>query len=356
MIARLAGKHSSVTMNELTDMRSRDKAVATWLLACCALVFAMVVLGGVTRLTGSGLSMAEWRPIMGTLPPLSESEWQRVFEIYKETPEFQKVNSHMDVHDFKGIFWLEYLHRLLGRLLGLVFLLPLVYFVARKYITARQLPWYVLMFALGGLQAVIGKIMVASGQVDAPQVSHYRLTMHLSAAFLVFALMFWRAQSLLHGFPDGAAHPWYRRTLALTVLIAVTIVSGGFVAGLDAGLIYNTFPKMGDHWIPPGLWALEPGWRNVIDNLTTVQFDHRVLALTTFLLIAIFRYRASGDMLPRRARIGANALLAVAAFQVLLGILTVIMAVPTTLAVAHQANALLLLTAALYLLHGLKRG
>ncbi len=356
MIARLPDSHSLEPMNELPDARSRDKAVATWLLACCALVFAMVVLGGFTRLTGSGLSMAEWRPIMGTLPPLSEAEWQRVFEIYKQTPEFQKVNSHMDVHDFKGIFWLEYLHRLLGRLLGFAFLLPLVYFVARKYISTRQLPWYVLMFALGGVQAVIGKIMVASGQVDAPQVSHYRLTMHLSAAFLVFALMFWRAQSLLHGFPAGTAHPWYRRTLALTVLIAITIVSGGFVAGLDAGLIYNTFPKMGAYWIPPGLMALEPGWRNFFDNLTTVQFDHRVLAITTFVLVVVYWLRARGASFPARARTGTHALLAVAAVQVLLGILTVIMAVPTGLAVSHQANALLLLTAALYLLHGLRRG
>jgi cytochrome c oxidase assembly protein subunit 15 len=343
-------------MNELPDKRTRDRAIATWLLICCGFVFAMVVLGGVTRLTGSGLSMAEWRPIMGTLPPLTDSEWQRVFDIYKQTPEFQKVNAHMDVHGFKGIFWLEYLHRLLGRLLGFVFLLPLVYFVSRRYITMRQLPWYLLMFGLGGLQAVIGKIMVASGQVDAPQVSHYRLTAHLSAAFLVFALMFWRAQSLLHGVPGGPPHPWYSRTLALTVLVSVTIVSGGFVAGLDAGLIYNTFPKMGDHWIPPGLLALEPAWRNVFDNLTTVQFDHRLLALTTFTLIAVYWFGAKSAELPRSARAGANALLATAVLQVVLGIFTVLHAVPTTLAVSHQANALLLLAATLYLLHGLRRG
>ena len=342
-------------MNELPDNRSRDRTVATWLLICCGLVFAMVVLGGVTRLTGSGLSMAEWRPIMGTLPPLSDAEWQRVFEIYKETPEFQKVNSHMDVNDFKGIFWLEYLHRLLGRLLGLAFLLPLVYFVAQKYITWRQLPWYVLMFALGGLQAVIGKIMVASGQVDAPQVSHYKLTAHLSAAFLVFALMFWRAQSLLHSFRSIRVHPWYRRTAALTALIAITIVSGGFVAGLDAGLIYNTFPKMGDYWVPPGLLALEPAWRNVFDNLTTVQFDHRVLAITTFALVVVFWFRARMAQFPAHSRLAAHALLAFATLQVVLGILTVVMAVPTAPAVAHQGNALLLLTAAMYLLHGLRR-
>ena len=343
-------------MNELPDKRTRDRAIATWLIICCGFVFAMVVLGGVTRLTGSGLSMAEWRPIMGTLPPLTDSEWERVFDIYKQTPEFQKVNSHMDVHDFKGIFWLEYLHRLLGRLLGFVFLLPLVFFVSRRYIAMRQLPWYLLMLALGGVQAVIGKIMVASGQVDAPQVSHYRLTAHLSAAFLVFALMFWRAQSLLHGPPGSLPHPWYPRTLALTVLIAVTIVSGGFVAGLDAGLIYNTFPKMGDHWIPPGLLALEPAWRNVFDNLTTVQFDHRLLALTTFALITVYWLRARRAEFPRRARAGAHALLAVAVLQVVLGIFTVLHAVPTALAVSHQGNALLLLTATLYLLHGLRRG
>jgi cytochrome c oxidase assembly protein subunit 15 len=343
-------------MNASPDTRTHDRKVATWLLVCCGLVFAMVVLGGVTRLTGSGLSMAEWRPIMGTLPPLSDAEWERVFEIYQQTPEFRHVNSHMDVGDFKGIFWLEYLHRLLGRLLGLAFLLPLVYFVARRYITGRELPWYLLMFALGGAQAVIGKIMVASGQVDAPQVSHYRLTAHLSAAFLVYALMFWRAQSLLHGAAAGASHPWLPRTVALTGLIVVTIVSGGFVAGLDAGLIYNTFPKMGDYWIPPGMLALDPAWRNVFDNLTTVQFDHRVLALSTFALITLFWFRSRDANLPRPARAGAHALLATAALQVLLGIMTVVLAVPTALAVGHQANALLLLTAALYLLHGLKRG
>ncbi len=343
-------------MNELLDTRTRDRAIATWLLVCCGFVFAMVVLGGVTRLTGSGLSMAEWRPIMGTLPPLSDAEWQRVFEIYKQTPEFQRVNSHMDVHDFKGIFWLEYLHRLLGRMLGFVFLLPLVYFVARKYISWRQLPWYLLMLALGGLQAVIGKIMVASGQVDAPRVSHYRLTAHLAAAFVVFALMFWRAQSLLHGFPGSKSHPWYPRTLALTVLIAVTILSGGFVAGLDAGLIYNTFPKMGDYWIPPGLTALEPAWRNLFDNLTTVQFDHRVLAIATFVLVVVYWFGAKSAGFPRQARSGVNALLLTAVLQLVLGILTVVMAVPTALAVSHQANALLLLTSVLYLLHGLRRG
>ena len=320
------------------------------------MVFAMVVLGGVTRLTGSGLSIAEWRPIMGALPPLSDAEWQRVFEIYKETPEFQKVNSHFDVNDFKGIFWLEYLHRVLGRLLGFVFALPLVYFVARKYISVRELPWYLLMLALGGAQGLIGKIMVASGQVDAPQVSHYRLTAHLGAAVLVYALMFWRSLSLLNPTDTGPRHPWYRRTAVVTALIAITILSGGFVAGLDAGLVYPTFPMMGKYWFPPELFSLDPFWRNFFDHRATVQFDHRLLAITTFVLIVIYWFRARFADLPSRSRRGTNALLHTGVLQVILGISTLVLVVPVWLAASHQAVAMLLFTVALYLQHGLRRG
>ena len=325
----------------LTDNRRRDHAVATWLFICCGLVFAMVVLGGVTRLSGSGLSMAEWRPIMGALPPMDAAEWQRVFDIYRQTPEFIKVNSHMDVHDFKGIFWLEYLHRLLGRLIGMAFALPLAWFAVKGYITRRQLPWFLFLLALGGAQAVIGKIMVASGQVDAPAVSHYRLTAHLAAAFLVFALMFWTALNRLHGpaRPDPA--PWFGRSLLVTALIAVTILSGGFVAGLKAGKIYNTFPMMGDSWVPPGVGALTPAWRNLFDNPATVQFDHRLLALTTFTVVP-------------RARRATFLLLAAVLVQVSLGVLTLILHVPVALAVSHQATGLALLTASLYLAHALK--
>ena len=342
-------------MQNRIDSSSRDRAIATWLLVCCALVFAMVVLGGVTRLTGSGLSMAEWRPIMGAIPPLSEAEWQRVFEIYQQTPEFRKVNPHFDLHHFKEIFWLEYLHRLLGRLLGLVFALPLVYFVARRMITVRELPWYLLMLALGGAQGLIGKVMVASGQVDAPHVSHYRLAAHLAAAVLVYALMLWRALSLLSPETPGPRHAWYRRSVAVTTLVAVTLLSGALVAGLRAGLIYNTFPKMGDYWLPPGLFALEPWWHNLFDNLTTVQFDHRVLAITTFAAIVVYWFAARRAQLPPRARKGSHALLHAAILQVALGISTLLLAVPVWLAASHQAAAMLLFTAALYLQHSLRR-
>lgn len=332
----------------------RDRHVAIWLLVCCALVFAMVVLGGVTRLTGSGLSMVDWRPVVGWLPPLSDAEWQRAFEMYRLSPEFIKINAHMDVHAFKGIFWLEYLHRLLGRTIGIVFAVPFVVFFVRDYIVRREWPKYLLMFALGGLQGVLGWYMVKSGLVDNPHVSQYRLTAHLVAAFLIYAYMLWVALSLLFPRTSGGRHPWFRRTVLATALISVTIISGGFVAGLNAGEIYNTFPKMGSSFIPPGLFALDPVWRNVFDNMTTVQFDHRLLAITTFLVIVVFWWRSQSAALPQRARRATHTLLATAALQVALGISTLLHSVPIILAASHQAAALLLFTVALYLVHSLR--
>jgi cytochrome c oxidase assembly protein subunit 15 len=191
----------------------------------------MVVLGGVTRLTGSGLSMVDWRPATGILPPLSDEAWQETFEMYQQSPEFREVNAHMDVNDFKGIFWLEFLHRLLGRLIGVAFLLPFVYFLTKGYIQAREWPKYTLMFVLGGMQGVLGWYMVKSGLVDDPHVSQYRLTAHLVAAFLIYAYMFWIALSLLYPSRSAVPHVWFGRTIAVTALITLTVISGGFVAG-----------------------------------------------------------------------------------------------------------------------------
>jgi cytochrome c oxidase assembly protein subunit 15 len=334
--------------------KRKNKKVATWLLVCCALVFAMVVLGGVTRLTGSGLSMVDWRPITGVLPPTGDSEWQQVFDMYRETPEFQKKNSHMDVHDFKEIFWLEYLHRLLGRTIGIVFLLPFLFFVWKGYIQKREFPKYALMFVLGGLQGVLGWFMVKSGLIDNPHVSQYRLTAHLIAAFLIYAYMLWVALSLLFPSQSTDRHPWYGRTLALTWLIVVTVISGGFVAGLKAGKIYNTFPKMGEYWLPPDIFALEPAWRNFFDNMATVQFDHRILAISTFALIITYWTGLRKANLPVRMRRGVNALLHTAVLQVALGISTLLLVVPTPLAASHQAVAMLLFTVALYLCQGFR--
>ena len=339
-----------------TSVDKNSLAVARWLLICCGLVFAMVVLGGFTRLTGSGLSMADWRPLMGVLPPLTDAEWQRVFDLYRQTPEFLKVNSHMDVEAFKGIFWLEYLHRLLGRLIGIAFLVPFIYFVVKGYIARQEWPKYLLMFVLGGLQGLLGWYMVKSGLVDMPHVSQYRLTAHLTAAFLIYAFMMWVALSLMHPVrDDGPRHPWFGRTVALFTLISVTILSGGFVAGLKAGKILNTFPLMGDALIPTGILALDPLWRNPFDNAITAQFDHRWLAITTLVVIVVFWNRARKASLPARARPAVNALLHTAIFQVLLGITTLLLAVPVVLGAAHQAVAMLLFTVALYLLHSLRR-
>ena len=283
---------------------SSNRLVAYWLLICCGLVFAMVILGGVTRLTGSGLSIVDWRPIMGTLPPLGEDQWQATFDLYQQSPEFQKVNSHMNVQDFKGIFWLEYLHRLLGRTIGIVFLVPFLVFIWKGHIQKRELPKYSLMLVLGGLQGLLGWYMVKSGLVDNPHVSQYRLTAHLMAAFLIYAYMFWVALGLLYERREDKAHPWYRKTLALTALVTITVISGGFVAGLKAGLLYNTFPLMGGQWLPHGMFAIEPAWRNFFDNMVTVQFDHRVLAIGTLLLVLAYWFKAQTAGFSSRLRGG----------------------------------------------------
>ena len=338
----------------MTSVVSRqDLAVARWLLVCCALVAAMVLLGGVTRLTGSGLSMVDWRPVTGILPPLGDEAWQRTFEMYQQSPEFQKKNSHMDVDAFKGIFWLEYLHRVLGRLIGLAFFVPMVWFLARGYIPWSRSPRYFFMLLLGGMQGLLGWYMVKSGLVDNPAVSQYRLTAHLMSAFLILAFMWWTALSLLHPSEGRERHPWFGKTVALTGLITLTIISGGFVAGLKAGKLYNTFPMMGDYWVPPGLMALEPAWRNFFDNHATVQFDHRILAMTTFALIVAYWIRIRKTDMPARVKKGVNALLHTAVLQVALGISTLLLVVPIPLAAAHQATGLLLFTVSIYLCHGL---
>lgn len=332
----------------------QDRRIAIWLLVCCSLVFAMVVLGGVTRLTGSGLSMVDWRPVTGVLPPLTDSDWQRTFEMYQQSPEYEKVNRHMNVDDFKGIFWLEYLHRVLGRIIGIVFIVPFVVFAARGYIKKQAWPKYLLMFVLGGLQGLLGWYMVKSGLVDNPNVSQYRLTAHLVAALLIYGYMFWVALSLFYPRRSPARHPWFNRVLVATTLISITIVSGGFVAGLKAGKIFNTFPKMGEFWVPPGIMALEPGWRNFFDNPATVQLDHRLLAMTTFIVVVGFSFGLIRSGLRGRARQAAILLVLALLVQVSLGILTLVMHVPLVLAASHQAVAMLLLTAALYLSHALR--
>lgn len=335
-----------------------QKSIAVWLLACCALVFAMVVVGGVTRLTNSGLSIVEWQPIVGTFPPLSQNDWEVVFEKYHQTPQYQKVNQGMSLEEFKGIFWWEYFHRLLGRVIGLAFFIPFVYFVARKGIDRPLGLKLAGIFLLGGLQGAMGWYMVKSGLVDNPHVSQYRLTAHLGLAFVIYATMLWVALGLL--FPasslrgDGRLRGLRRFSRALTTLIFIMVLSGGFVAGIRAGLAYNTFPLMNGHFIPPEIFMLEPWYRNFFDNMATVQFDHRMIAWMLAFLVPLFWFKSRQLPLPASTRLACNLLLAMLAVQISLGIATLLLVVPLPLAAAHQGGAVLLFTAALWVNHKLR--
>ncbi len=333
------------------------RQLAGWLLVCCLMIYAMVVLGGVTRLTGSGLSMVEWDPIFGIVPPLTEQDWQEVFAKYRESPEYRKINAGMDLAGFKSIYWFEYAHRVLGRTIGTVFLLPFLYFLARRKIPRRLAPKLATAFLLGGLQGLLGWYMVKSGLVHDPHVSQYRLTAHLSLALVIYAWLLWLFLDLITADTEHEQPPrGLRRGARMTaVLVAITIVSGGFVAGTKAGYAYNTFPLMDGGWLPPAGWSLQPGWRNLFENLATVQFNHRVLALLTVTSIALLWLYARRLELPRATRVGLHLLLLAALLQAGLGISTLLLYVPVALGATHQAGAVLLLSVALYLNHRLKR-
>jgi cytochrome c oxidase assembly protein subunit 15 len=339
------------------DDRARNQ-IAAWLLLCCIMIFAMVSLGGVTRLTGSGLSMVEWDPIFGWVPPLNDAEWEAVFAKYQDSPEYRHVNIGMDLHGFKSIYWFEFAHRLLGRSIGAVFLLPLIYFAARGMLTRGLTLRLALAFVLGGLQGVLGWYMVKSGLIDRPHVSQYRLTAHLGLALVIYGYLLWLLLDLL--FPrsnSASATPPAagRVAFALLGLIALTILSGGFVAGLKAGHAYNTFPLMGGQWLPPAGWMLEPGWRNLFENIATVQFDHRLLATLSLVAVLAFWLYIRRRQLTPSARVAANLLPIVAIVQVSLGIATLLLHVPVAVAATHQAGALTLLTVMIITVHRLHR-
>ena len=334
--------------------RNGDRAVAAWLLVCCALVFAIVVVGGITRLTHSGLSIVEWQPIVGALPPLDEAGWQETFGKYKQTPQYRLVNPGMSLDGFKSIFWWEYIHRLLGRLIGAAFLLPLLWFALRGRI-ARALAWkFAAIFGLGALQGALGWYMVQSGLVDNPRVSQFRLTAHLGIAFLIYAAMLWIVFDLLFTRAGPVSRRLRRFAFALAALIFVMVLSGGLVAGTRAGLAYNTFPLMNGRFVPPEIFALEPWYLNFSNNISTVQFDHRLIAWLLAFLVPWFWLRVRREAAPRRARLAADLLLGALALQIALGITTLLLAVPVPLAAAHQAGALLVFSAALFSAHSLR--
>jgi cytochrome c oxidase assembly protein subunit 15 len=333
------------------------RAVAAWLLVCAALVAAMVVVGGITRLTHSGLSIVEWQPLVGTLPPLSEGDWQALFDKYRETPQYRVVNRGMSLDEFKGIFWWEYVHRLLGRAIGLAFVVPLAWFWWRGRID-RALGWKLVgVFALGGLQGAMGWYMVASGLVDEPRVSHLRLTAHLGLAFLILGALLWIALECL--FPPrrgagGAAAEPARLAWVVAAVVFVQVLAGGLVAGLRAGKAYNTFPLMNGHLVPPETLMLEPWWLNFVNNMATVQLDHRLLAWLLLFLVPWLWLRVGRSGASLRAKRAASVFLGLVAAQFALGVATLLTAVPVALAAAHQGVATLVFAAALFTVHALR--
>jgi len=345
----------SATAATPTDADHR-RTIGWWLMGMCGMVLIMVALGGVTRLTDSGLSMVDWRPITGWLPPLNAAEWQAVFDLYRVTPEYQKINAGMSVEGFKSIFWLEYLHRLWGRIIGVAFFVPFVWFLIKGRLGGGLAPKLLFMFVLGGAQGVMGWFMVKSGLVDRPDVSQYRLTAHLALAILIYGYMFWVALGLLTDRVTGSASPGLRKLTGIATLwIFFTMLAGGFVAGLDAGLTYNTWPLMDGKFIPDGLFSMSPFFLNFFENVTTVQFDHRMMAYGTIFLVVFIWWTARKAGLSGKALIPFHHLLGLMVLQVALGIATLLLAVPISLGALHQVVAFLLLTAGLWSLHSVRK-
>ena len=328
----------------------RQRAVACWLIALAGLVLAMVVLGGITRLHHAGLSMVDWRPLVGVLPPFGEEAWQALFAGYKRFPEYQAINRGMTLEGFKAIFWLEYTHRLLGRIVGIAFALPFVWFLIRRAFD-RPLALKVLAIGvLGGLQGLLGWYMVQSGLVDRPDVSPYRLAAHLGLAVLIYGCLLWVALGLLTAgaaTPVGHAGRWRAALWAATALVFVTILSGAFVAGNDAGLAYNTFPLMADDIVPPDIFLIEPLWRNFFETVPLVQLDHRLLAMLTALVVILIWAAGLRWLGATPARVALHAAAAAVLCQFGLGIATLLTFVPVPLGAAHQVGAMVVFTAAL---------
>ena len=327
-----------------------DRQIASWLLLCAAVIFGMIMLGGATRLTGSGLSMVEWKPLMGVIPPLTDEAWQATFDKYKQYPEYLKVNLGMDMAGFKSIFMYEYLHRVLGRLIGVLFFVPMVFFAMKGRVRAGVMPKLWLLFLLGGLQGLLGWYMVKSGLVDNPRVSQYRLTAHLGLAFAIYAYMLWLAFDLLFAQGKGK-HPQAAYSRLLVVLVYLMILTGGLVAGTRAGFAYSTWPLMGTSFVPAGLYGSDPAWLAMFEDITTIQFNHRMFAYFLFALIHLFAWRSWRSGMPARGGLALGLLLVALWLQVIMGISTLLLHVPVWLAVAHQGGAVALLSATLFASH-----
>lgn len=332
------------------------KSIIYWLFSGCLLIFLMVIIGGITRLTNSGLSMVDWKLIMGMIPPLNEQEWIDTFNQYKKFPEYKEVNFMFALEDFKAIFFWEYLHRLIGRIIGIVFIVPFLYFLIKKKFTKRLMNQCLIILGMGAFQGFLGWWMVKSGLVNNPDVSHYRLAIHLITAFLTFAYTFWVALGLIHYKEERPNIPSMRKgVFILFVITVLQIVYGAFVAGLNAGFSINTWPKMGDVWIAETVTAMEPLWTNFVDGIGGVQFIHRYLAYIVVGIILFLVFKSSKYELNTMQKKSLMLLVFVVFIQFLLGIFTLLYAVPVWLGVTHQVGAFLLLGVIVYAMSSFRK-
>ena len=331
--------------------RQKNKQIINWLLLGCLLIFIMVAIGGITRLTHSGLSMVEWN-LFGSTPPSSQADWEVLFDKYKQYPEYQLVNFNFSLEEFKSIFFWEYAHRMFGRTIGLVFIVPFFWFLFKKKISKELLPRLILLLFLGGFQGLLGWYMVKSGLKANPDVSHYRLAMHLTTAFLTFAYTLWVALGLIY--PKTASskpHPLKKWFQLLFPVVVIQIIWGAYVAGLNAGKVYNHWPKMGEKWVDDAVTAMQPLYLNFIEGLAGVQFVHRYMAYVVVLLIGLIWYKTRKTAATILQKKGVHILLALVVVQFILGVFTLILQVPVILGVLHQVVAFFLLAAMTFTLH-----
>ena len=330
-----------------------NKKVIYWLLTGCTLIFIMVIVGGITRLTHSGLSISNYKLISGTIPPTNALQWNEAFDLYKQYPEYQKLNYNMTIDEFKDIYFWEWIHRVIGRFIGLVFVIPFVYFLLRKQLKKSTIKKCLILLAMGGFQGFLGWFMVKSGLVDKPDVSHYRLAMHLTTAFLTFAYTFWVALDLI--FPSKKQINTSFRNLirAGLVILVVQIIWGAFVAGLDAGWIHNHWPLMNDGELihQSVTTEQEPLWRNFIEGKSGVQFVHRYLAYIVVGIIGFIWFKARKNKTTMLQQKGINLLLILVGVQFVLGVLTLVLFVPVWLGVLHQVTVFFLLATMTFTLH-----
>lgn len=335
------------------------KLIVLWLILVAVLVFAMIVLGGVTRLTNSGLSMTDWKPVTGWLPPLSEEAWTAEFDRYKAFPEYQKINKGMSLSDFKGIYAFEFAHRVLGRIIGMAFFIPFVLFLAFKRIRGPLIPRLAILFVLGGLQGGMGWFMVKSGLVDDPDVSHYRLTAHLALASLIYSVILWTIFDLVRPSeaPGKAAYgsvgTW---SIFLLALICVQILIGGFVAGLNAGFVFNDWPFMAGQFVPDELLYMQPWYVNFLENPAAVQFTHRMVAYVIAGVSVLLYLISRGQNIKIAVRAAISLLLIAIIVQIFIGILTLLYVVPVSLGALHQAGGIVVLTFSLFVVHEIYAG